>query len=33
LYSKEIANKELQVTMNSKNQITALKSKDWDEKF
>jgi hypothetical protein len=33
LYSKEIANKELQVYMNSKNQITALKSKDWDEKF
>jgi hypothetical protein len=33
LYSKEIANKELQVYMNSKNQITSLKSKDWDEKF
>ncbi len=33
LYSKEIANKELQVYMNSKNQITALKSKDWSEKF
>jgi hypothetical protein len=33
LYTKEIANKELQVSMNTKNQITALKSKDWDEKF
>ena len=33
IYTKEIANKELQVSMNTKNQITALKSKDWDEKF
>lgn len=33
LYSKKIANKELQVFMNEQNQITALKSKDWKPEF
>lgn len=33
LYSKKIANKELQVFMNEQNQITALKSKDWKAEF
>ena len=33
VYEKKIANKELRVTMNENNQVTAIKSKDWTDKF
>ena len=33
VYEKKIANKELRVTMNDNNQVTAIKSKDWTDKF
>ncbi|HEX8270320.1 MAG TPA: hypothetical protein VF581_10555 [Flavobacterium sp.] len=33
LYEKKIANKELRVTMDSANKISALKSTDWVEEF
>jgi len=33
LYEKKIANKELRVTMNDDNQVSAIKSLDWTDKF
>ena len=33
LYEKKIANKELQVTVNENNQISAVNSKDWKDEF
>lgn len=33
IYEKKIANKELRVTMNDNNQVAAIKSKDWTDKF
>ena len=33
LYQKEIANKELQIFLNHKNQISAIKSLDWVDSF
>ena len=32
-YAKKIANKELRVIMNERNQVTAIKSLDWKDKF
>ena len=32
-YEKKIANKELRVTMNDENQVAAIKSLDWTEKY
>lgn len=33
LYEKKIANKELRVTMNEENKVSAIKSLDWVDKF
>jgi len=33
LYEKKIANKELRITVNEKNQIAAVNSKDWVDAF
>ncbi len=33
LYSKPIANKELRVTVNEQNRVSAIKSLDWKDKF
>jgi hypothetical protein len=33
LYTKAVANKELRVYMNEKNQVSAIKSMDWIDAF
>lgn len=33
LYEKKIANKELRVTMNEEDKVSAIKSLDWEDKF
>ncbi|TDD75454.1 hypothetical protein [Flavobacterium caseinilyticum] len=33
LYSKKVANKELRVTMNNENKVSAIKSSDWVNSF
>jgi hypothetical protein len=33
LYEKKIANKELRITVNESNQISAVNSKDWEDAF
>lgn len=33
LYTKPIANKELRVTVNSENKVSAIKSKDWTDNY